>query len=118
MTILNDKMTVRNEEPQILSLQQSHISIAAKMMADTFFVDPLSCYLIPNERYRLESLEKAWRKTINHDFPLGHVYCSEQSDRNTSTALDSSQILGIASWLPPKYSFRTGLFPPSAYSTR
>ncbi|MBD2315439.1 GNAT family N-acetyltransferase [Phormidium tenue] len=101
MTILNDKMTVRNEEPQILSLKQSHISIAAKMMADTFFVDPLSCYLIPNERYRLESLEKAWRKTINHDFPLGHVYCSEQSDRNTSTALDNLQILGIASWLPP-----------------
>jgi ribosomal protein S18 acetylase RimI-like enzyme len=97
MHILNDKMTTKNEEPQIFSLQQSQISIAAKMMADTFFPDPLSCYLLPNERYRLESLEKAWRKTINHDFPLGYVYCSEQRERN----LDSSQILGIASWLPP-----------------
>ena len=74
MHILNDKMTTKNEEPQTLSLQQSQISIAAKMMADTFFPDPLSCYLLPNERFRLESLEKAWRKTINQDFPLGHVY--------------------------------------------
>ncbi|MFN7761736.1 MAG: hypothetical protein ACK5RE_13830 [Pseudanabaena sp.] len=88
MHILNDKMTTKNEEPQILSLQQSHISIAAKMMADTFFVDPLSCYLVPNERYRLDSLEKAWRKTINHDFPLGLVYCSEQRAGISSTVFD------------------------------
>ena len=37
MNTINDKMTVRNEEPQILSLQQSQISVAAKMMATTFF---------------------------------------------------------------------------------
>ena len=31
MHILNDKMTTKNEEPQTLSLQQSQISIAAKI---------------------------------------------------------------------------------------
>jgi hypothetical protein len=101
MNTHNDKMTLSNLEAQIHTLQQSHISIAAKMMAATFFPDPLSCYLVPNERYRLESLEKAWLKTINHDFPLGHVYCCEQSDRHVSTTLDNSPILAIASWLPP-----------------
>ena len=101
MNIINDKMNVRNEEPQILSLQQSQISVAAKMMATTFFPDPLSCYLVPNERYRLDSLEKAWRKTINHDFPLGHVYCSHQEHSDTSASLGNPQLLGIASWLPP-----------------
>jgi ribosomal protein S18 acetylase RimI-like enzyme len=94
MNILNDKMTVRNEDPQILSLQQSQIPVAAKMMAITFLNDPLSRYLLPSERDRLELLEKAWIKTIEQDFPLGHVYCSYQDYSNP-------HLLGIASWLPP-----------------
>lgn len=101
MNILNDNMTVTNEEPQILSIRQSQIPAAAKMMATTFFSDPLACYLIPSEHHRLEILEKTWRKTINHDFPLGYVYCSYQGDSDTSASLDNSQLLGIASWLPP-----------------
>ena len=100
MNILNDKMNVRNEEPQILSLQQSQISVAAKMMATTFFPDPLSCYLIPSERHRLEILEKVWSKTINHDIHLGHVYCSGQEHSDASASMNA-QLLGIASWLPP-----------------
>lgn len=100
MNIYNNKLILSPEEVQILSLQQPQISMAAKMMAATFFTDPLSCYLIPNEKHRLEFLEKAWGKTINHDFPLGHVYCS-QSNSDTSDAVDNSQILGIASWLTP-----------------
>lgn len=47
MHILNDKMTTKNEEPQIHSLQQSQISIAAKMMADTFFPDPYLAISFP-----------------------------------------------------------------------
>jgi hypothetical protein len=86
MNIINDKMTVRNEEPQILSLQQSQIPAAAKMMAATFFPDPLSCYLIPNDRDRLGILEKVWSKTIKQDFPLG--------DRK-STRLNSSHQCGL-----------------------
>jgi|GEM_PF-243981 len=101
MNIDNEAMVISKEEPQIIFLPQSQISNAAKMMADAFFGDPLCCYLIPNERDRLEMLKKAWIKTIDHDFPLGHVYCSEQNDLNISKALDNSQILGIASWLPP-----------------
>ena len=95
MNILNDKMTVGNEEPQILSLQQSQIHDAAKMMADTFFNDPLSCYLIPNDLHRLEILEKAWTKTLKNDFLHGHVYSSCQDN------CSNSQLLGIASWIPP-----------------
>jgi len=95
MNILNDKMNVRNEEPQILSLQQSQISVAAKMMATTFFSDPLACYLIPNDRDRLGILEKAWTKTLKENFPLGHVYSSYQDN------CSNSQLLGIASWMPP-----------------
>jgi predicted GNAT family N-acyltransferase len=101
MNIFNDKMTVRNEESQILSLQQSQISVAAKMMAATFFPDPLSCYLIPNESDRLEILEKVWSKMIKQDFPLGHIYCSHQEHSDTSASLGNPQLLGIASWLPP-----------------
>ncbi len=101
MNIDNNKMSITNKEPQITSFPQSQISNAAKMMADTFFGDPLSCYLIPNERDRLEILEKAWSKTIIHNFPLGHVYCGYQGNDDISDSVGNSPILGIATWLPP-----------------
>jgi ribosomal protein S18 acetylase RimI-like enzyme len=94
-------MTVRNEDPQILYLQQSQIPAAAKLMAETFFPDPLSCYLIPSEQFRVKILEKAWSETINHDIHLGHVYASRHSNSEASASIGSSQLLGIASWLPP-----------------
>jgi ribosomal protein S18 acetylase RimI-like enzyme len=101
MNIDHDTMVISKEEPQIISLPESQISNATKMMADTFFGDPLSCYLIPNERDRLGILEKAWSKTINHNFPLGHVYCGYQGNDDISDSVGNSPILGIAAWLPP-----------------
>lgn len=101
MNIDNNKMAIINQEPQIISLPQSQIANAVKMMANTFFGDPLSCYLIPNERDRIEILEKGWRKTIEHNFPLGHVYGSYQHNDEHSDSVGNSPILGIAAWLPP-----------------
>jgi len=93
-------MTVRNKDPQILYLQQSQIRDAAKLMAETFFPDPVCCYLMPNERHRVKILEKVWSEMINHDIHLGNVYASHHSN-DASASIGSSQLLGIASWLPP-----------------
>lgn len=95
MNIHNYDLTIRNKESQILSLEQSQIPVAAKMMADTFFNDPLACYLIPSDLHRLEILEKTWTKTLKNDFLHGHVYSSYQNN------CSNSQLIGIASWIPP-----------------
>ena len=95
MNIDNNKMCITNKEPQIISLPESQIANAAKMMANTFFGDPLACYLTPSHRDRLGILEKAWTKTLKENFPLGHVYSSYQNN------CSNSQLLGIASWMPP-----------------
>ncbi len=101
MNIHNFDQTIRTEEPQIILLQQSQIPIAAKMMADTFLGDPLTCYHIPNERDRLEILENNLSRTIRHNFPLGHIYCSYQEYGDTADSFGQPQVSGIASWLPP-----------------
>jgi ribosomal protein S18 acetylase RimI-like enzyme len=87
--IFSTHTTPVKAEPQILALQQSQMTEAAKLMANTFFGDPFASYLIPDDRHRLAILQRLWHDTLQHDWPFHHIYTS-------------NRFTGIASWVPPK----------------
>ena len=78
-------------KPTIVPLQPSLRSEAVELLADAFFDDPFSRYMIPDESKRRRGVARMMGRCLNYGMLYGHVETTEDLE-------------GLAVWLKPQYA--------------
>lgn len=79
-----------DSERTIVPLDPSRRSEAAELLADAFFDDPLSQYIIPDESKRRHGITRMMARCLHYGMLYGHVETTEEME-------------GLAVWIKPKY---------------
>ncbi|MEM9151544.1 MAG: GNAT family N-acetyltransferase [Cyanobacteria bacterium P01_F01_bin.3] len=82
----------------VLQLQPSQIDTASKIAANAFMADPVFSYLTPDDpKLKFQALTWLMSRLIYYCMQYGHTYTT-------------SDLKGIAVWLPPSGEFSSSLF--------
>ena len=85
---------------QLVPLSPQKIAEASRSLADAFFDDPTSCFLLPREESRDRWLRLIHQASLRHVLPEGHVY-----------AVAGDEVTGVIGLVPPgRYPLSTARY--------
>ena len=84
---------VPDSKPTIVPLKPSRQVEAVELLADAFFDDPFSQYMIPDESKRRRGVTRMMGRCLNYGILYGHV----------ETTFSASRMEGLAVWIKPQY---------------
>jgi ribosomal protein S18 acetylase RimI-like enzyme len=79
-------------QPPIESASKSEVRQIASLLAESLFHDPLECWLFPDERSRLATSERMFRRLLRAKVADGLVRVIRNAD---------NQVASVAVWTPP-----------------